>query len=426
MSNDSGLNVAGDYKINDMSLILSNGTSIDVRNIMVELSIYEDIFSPTLSGSIVINDGHDIFSAFGIHGSEYLRVSIDKPGLQLPYERLFRVYKTTLRSPNTQNDVGQIYVLQFCSEELILSLGTLISKSYKNTQYSNMILDICQNYLKIPSFDPSLIEQTIGNYSLIIPNLRPFEAINFIGSRSFSGTSKYCYFFFETRDGYEFTSIQTMTQRPVYSEYSLENKRIDPDPSNDTSGINELRILSDFDVVTSLSNGGFSSKLATIDIIKQKYDFNTYSQLTQLSNGLLMNKYPTMGNLKDRNGNTIFDNYDSYFRMVTTFTEDINKFMMNRTMHMALLNNFRLSMSIPGDVLFKAGMMISAKYPYFEYSGTGNKKFDKYRTGKFLVTAVRHIFSQKQYYTVAELAQDSFNDQLPGDNSPPTLQTLRK
>ena len=94
---DNGVNNSKDYEIKSLELINSGGQTIDLRDIFVELQIFQDIYSSVMNGNILINDGNDTFSNFYLCGNEYLKVSIDKPGLNRPLERLFRIYKTTDR-----------------------------------------------------------------------------------------------------------------------------------------------------------------------------------------------------------------------------------------------------------------------------------------------------------------------------------------
>jgi len=427
MADTIGLRKASDREINKIQLVSSNGNELDIRDSIVELSLFQDIYSPVMSGQIVITDGHDLVSTFGLCGNDYIRISIDKPTLNKPFERLFRIYKISNRQPNTANDVGLNYLIHFCSEEMLLSLSTLVSKSYSKMPYSNMIVDICQNFLNIPEFNKNLIETTGGNYSIIIPNLRPFEAINFLASRSFNGNNKHGYFFFETRDGYQFSSLQSMFASSTYATYALENKRLDPDPSNDWLAFNEFRVVNDFDVISMMSNGGYAAKLLTIDPMRQKHTLNTYSQADRQAKKLLMNKYLPFNDYTDRNGNKLSDNYDSFFRVATTFTENIDQFLMNRTLSMALMNNFKINYNIPGDIMLKPGLMVQIKFPVFEYSGTGNKKFDERRDGaNFLITSVRHQFIMDTFSTIVEVVQDSFIKSLPNSGAPATLRNLRK
>ena len=105
MADNGGMYNSKDYEIKSLELVNSGGQTIDLRNIFVEMQIFQDIYSSVMNGNILLNDGNDTFSNFYFCGNEYIKISLDKPGLSLPFERLFRVYKTTDRKPST--DSGQ-------------------------------------------------------------------------------------------------------------------------------------------------------------------------------------------------------------------------------------------------------------------------------------------------------------------------------
>ncbi len=173
-----GLFNATDYVIKTLSLITSDGSAIDLSTIMLELDIYEDVFAPAMTGHILVGDAADILSNFKLHGNEYINISIDKPSLNKPLSKTFRVYHIGDRDFGTNS--LQNYMIYFCSEEVILSTQILISKSYKGLTIDQMITDILTNKLKINKNKIAQIASTSGNYDLIVPRMQPFEAIEWM------------------------------------------------------------------------------------------------------------------------------------------------------------------------------------------------------------------------------------------------------
>ena len=53
--------------------------------------------------------------------------------------------------------------------------------------------------------------------------------------------------------------------------------------------------------------------------------------------------------------------------------------------------------------------MINLSYPN-KSSDNDKNALDKYLQGKYLVIAVRHVFTQTKYTTVMELARDNYHD----------------
>jgi hypothetical protein len=79
----------------------------------------------------------------------------------------------------------------------------------------------------------------------------------------------------------------------------------------------------------------------------------------------------------------------------------------NRTAQLALANFTVLKISIPGDTGITAGRTIEFKLNTLKPT-KGKKDEDKFYSGKYLVTAVRHIIvSPTVFQTVLEISKES-------------------
>lgn len=415
---DNGVYNSKDFDLQALELINSGGQTLDLRGIFVEIQIFQDIYSSVMSGQILITDGNDTFSNFYLCGNEYLRIKLDKPGLNLTLERLFRIYKTTDRAPS--NDSGQNYILHFCSDELISSNMILVSKAYKSAKIRDVVSDILTKELGV---DPSRIanlENTSGSFDFVIPNYRPLEAIQWAAGRGYD-QKKFCYFFFENKDGFNLTSLQTLIKQKPYKTLRYELKNVDPDPSVNKDSIDNFQIVNDFDMLTSISNGSFSSRLLSIDLFNQKFENLDYSLVNAEGQQNLLNKYKPVNSFKNSKNESLFTANNSFFRTYVAINDtpseksnDIKYWMLPRAMHMSLLNHFKIQIIIPGDVALKAGDIVEYEFPMFESAKTSGKKLDKARTGKYLVSSINHkISNDSRFESIVELVSDSFSEAIP-------------
>jgi hypothetical protein len=418
---DPGVVNSKNFDIKVLDLINSGGQTVDLRKIFVELQIFQDIYSTVMSGNIVIEDGHDIFSNFYFCGNEFIQISIDKPTLDKPLEKIFRIYKTTNRAPSS--DSGQIYIFHFCSEEMIHSNSKLVSKGYKSQKTSDIVLDILANELKLDPSKLGVIEQTSGIHDLIVPGYRPFEAIQWVTSRSYDASNKFCYFFYENRDGYNFRSYNSLIKQSSYKTLKYEIKTVEQDPAVNRDSIDKFKIINDFDIINSLTNGAFSSRLLSIDLFDQSFEFNDYSINDVELAGNLLNQYKPINQLKNADNRPITQCFDSYFLAYIKQPDNspnrenqLNKWLMQRTLQMALMHNFKIEIVIPGDILLKAGDVVEYEFPKFEAGSKEGKTLDEYRTGKYIVSAVNHKFTGRDaesFESVVELVSDSVSKQIP-------------
>ncbi|MGA1311306.1 MAG: hypothetical protein ACO3XH_05485, partial [Candidatus Nanopelagicales bacterium] len=373
-----------DYELKELELINSSGMSHGLQKIMIEMQIFQSIFDSVMTGHIVINDGNDVFSTFKLCGNEYIKMVIDKPGLNLPFKRIFRITQATTRTP--VNDSSQIYILHFCSDELVSSKSLIVSKAYKSTKVRNIIYDILTNELNVDEKRIFDLENTSGVFDIIIPGQTPFEAIQWITARAYD-QKKFCYFFFENKNGFNLTSLQSLIKQPVFKtlKYEIKNSAIDgnlaADPSDNKDSIDNLRIMNDFDVITSMTNGAFASRLLSIDIFHQTYENIDYSLEVAEAQGNLINKFKPFNDLKNSKNESPFQAFGAFFRTNLAINDtaseksnDIRYWLQPRALHLALLHNFQIEIDIPGDIELKAGDIVEYDFPLFTSAGQDGKK----------------------------------------------------
>ena len=78
----SGINFAGEYNIQELKLFTSAGNVIDLSGSYMTMNIYEDIFSPCLTGDITVVDTNSIIMNAPITGQDYLSFKITTPSLE--------------------------------------------------------------------------------------------------------------------------------------------------------------------------------------------------------------------------------------------------------------------------------------------------------------------------------------------------------
>ena len=77
-----GIQYAGDYDIKEIKLFASSGNVIDLSEVVIAINIYEDIFSPSITGNIAVVDTNAIIMNAPITGQDYISFKITTPGLE--------------------------------------------------------------------------------------------------------------------------------------------------------------------------------------------------------------------------------------------------------------------------------------------------------------------------------------------------------
>lgn len=417
-----------DFEIKQLTLYTSDGQSIDIDNVMLELDLYEDIFSPCMTCNIRISEGSDLISSFKFHGNEYLELEIDKPTLDNPIKKVFRLYKISDRDFGTNY---QNYTMHFCSEEMIIAPQIMISKSFRGLKISDMVREILSSYLKVKKEKISYIQQTEKAFDLIIPKLDPFESILWLATKAYS-TNDSLYFFFENRDGFNFISYENLIKIKPYAKYSKDFK-IDDDVFKNMSSFNFLKIIEEFDVMKSLRYGAFSSSFANLNLITKKMKIKNFNAV-QFKNKGVLNKEVTMNAFRNRLDKTFYNSFQNMMKYSITTDGDATKnpmlpeeWLSQTASKIGQLHLFKMVGTVPGDVMLKAGHVVEIDIPDIKPVDQGKTvKINETRSGKYLVSSVHHKFSKNEgiHVTVLELLSDSINEPMPAPKN--NLEKLRE
>ena len=119
------------FKVNELVIVTKAGP-IDISSIYEEINIFDSLFSPVISGSVLLTDSIGLSGRLIFDGSESLLVDITKDENSdiASYKRSFRIYKQANRINEGMN--SEKYTLNFVSDELIYSDQQRINQAYEN------------------------------------------------------------------------------------------------------------------------------------------------------------------------------------------------------------------------------------------------------------------------------------------------------
>jgi hypothetical protein len=399
---------------------------------------------------MLINDSVNYLNLLQFDGNERVIISLDNPSKNTPLERSFRLFKVSNRTQT--RDSNENYILHFCSEELLLSEQSRISKSYKKTQISSIISAICKDYLKILP-EKLFIEQTIGLRDIIIPGYKPFQALNWLCSLSLSletssvGTT---YLYYENKYGFNFSSLASLYKQPIYRTFMFDVKNLhkidDYMLSDDSKEINSViayKHINNFDTLANSNRGTFNNKLITFDPLRGSFGETTFDYSKFSKDSPSLNKYNFEADSINRFNKSAQDTTSMVKFVVSTLGQSENPYIKDkkitinenkientipfRIAQLALLNSNKMKLVIPGDVNMTVGLVIQFNLPTLSRQAFGEDEFDQFYSGRYLVTGIRHIIQQEsRFITVIEICKDSIpNSMVPTDNNNPTLNFLK-
>lgn len=416
---------ARQFDLSTILLIDSAGRKVDIKFMVKDLNIYQDMYANVMSGELVVDDSMNIIGQTMLHGNEFVFIKFTS-ATEIPFEKFFRVYKVSdmvLTNPSTVR-----YTLHLCSEEFLLNQQTRVSKSYKNMLCSDIVRDICNRYLEIPltKFPLENSEPTTGVRSVIVPNMKPFEAINFISAMSLNADMSGAYLFFETIHGYIFKSLNNIVAGPTYKTIQVKPQNILSEnslASENQHTAYKYELKQGFDVLESLANGGFRGSMLKLNLIDQTKDYISVFPTNSKFNGL--NTYMPINDATNRLGLTLTD-ASAFVRMYVDVNANMSEnWLLQRAMQMSLLNAHRVNIEVAGDTQLTVGVIVELQFPQRRpVNDSSQIELDPDKSGRYLITGARHRITNNKYTCYLELCKDSSIAPVIPQNDNSTLYEL--
>ena len=418
------------FKIKDLTLITKLG-NVNIAGVYQEINIYDSVFMPCIRGEILIQDAIGLSSKLLLDGSEYLSMEILKGEESGPttFKKTFRIYKQSNRENINQN--SEIYILHFASEEMIFSEQKKVNQSFNGT-YTDIVNVILKKYLGVTSKKLGLIEDSKGLHTVIIPNLSPFDTMDWLSKRAVDSDSLPNFLFFENKYGYNFVSLTELIKREPIMNINFEPKNLSVSGGQEFYGAREAKIINSTNYIESIKNGVYSGKFIGIDLLTRQViinqiDFNQTYNKTKVH----LNKYPNFTTASNRDGKDaahMFDSKVSLYAFATTRKDtswvkqndaqtgtnidDTHAYVFQRAPILANLLQTTIHLNIPGNFGVTSGAIINLKMPIKSGKTEVGEGLDQTLTGKYIVTATRHVIKGDMHETVIEVATDSTNKPL--------------
>ena len=279
------LKKAGDFQVDEISIISPEGNSIFLDGFLVELNIYEDVFSNFIHGTMVISDSLNLIKKLPIKGTEILTVKIKTPEASVTIDRKFQIYSVTdriiARDTNTQ-----MYTLNFMSQEGFVDGAITLWKSY-NGSIASIVQEIYDKELKVSTKFTGLTG-TKNKAKFTANGWSPYKIINWLSNKAEPADGKACNFlFWETCQSAYFGTLESVikqgannnageyTYRPIGPSNSGQPETI----ATMMTTIENFNVIKTSDFLQSHLNGYLGSRAIGLDLIKKQWKNNDYDHV---------------------------------------------------------------------------------------------------------------------------------------------------
>ena len=416
------------FHINELVLVTKGG-NIDISKIYEEINIFDSLLTPVMTGNIMIRDANGLSSRLIFDGSEAILMDIakDKNSDIAVFKKSFRVYKQSQRTNETPS--SEMFVLNFVSDELMYSDQQKINQSYTLT-YTEIIQKILLDYLKISNNNSGgVFDVSYGIRNIAIPNLRPFEAIEWCAKRAVDINQSPNFLFYQNTLGYNFATLSNLLTKPDLLDVNFETKnQPKSNPISEMSSARSLEVIGQTDGIDKARSGINAGKFVGFDpvtgtISKKEISFSdVYSSMKHA------NESPTMSAIPNRDGKDSTQMFDSkqtvsFFSSSKNFSSYIKEndptslskqdntenYIFQRKSIMSNLMAKRVKLTMPGNFNLTSGFNINLIAPNFGKREKGGDNEDETLSGKYIIVATRHIIGYEKHETIMEVASTSSN-----------------
>ena len=419
------LRLAGDINLEKVFITsLSSNTYFDIKNQVLTVQIYEDLFSPFITGSLIIKDSLDLINNLPFVGQEYIDFRAYTPTLDKTMkeagviEGRFYVYKITDRVYLGEKSIG--YQIHFISADAVTDLNVAQSRAY-----SGKLSDIIKTLVKDDKHlgtDKTLIVEDTKNSAKFISNFwPPTKCIKYATELAVSPNGSSTFLFFENRYGYNFVSLDYLNDQEVAQKFKTGTTHDDIGAGGgstrvierDYSKVLDLTVTDGFDYIDRVRAGTYASKMLYHDLSTKRYGVTFYDYMKKFGEGkeTRLNKFPITTNEVAARVSAIAFRKEVENQVFTGFGDVSNRTtLQDRISRMKQAESFKIQIHVKGRTDYTVGMKVrlDANTPSpTQSSDTSTDIIDKMYSGNYLIAAINHVIDKEKHECYMELIKDS-------------------
>lgn len=418
--------------------------SIDLKNLTVEINVFENIMTPYLTGSIIILDDNKLYDTIEFQGTERITVVFSLAESSAQIEKHFVI--TRLASSRKVNDYSSI--LQF---DLIEDIGYLNNLIKFSKMYDGKGEDIIRKIVKDHIYKPiAAIDADVGYpifnpsyqgvFRLLVPFVTPFNAIKLALSKMTTDKGLPYYFYSTLVDDnlfladletiltrlpfnnrpFVFSQSQTNAREQAaadiitqsYSIQKVEQPHVDDTMllaelggifstySNTNVSTGEVSTQSNMilDVIASLKRAGIIDP-NDVTPIDQTFQPDRTSTNTDVITNYNSRHFDEISGFTspydDRVNNWTIESQNEYFLRVQKYA--IEQLLLRNTQIITVPGFWFLTKNPRTSVGNQIDITIFKNDPNVTSSTTSSEVVDTKRSGKYVMVAKRHTFNVTEY-----------------------------
>jgi len=390
------------------SVILSvpeKGIEVDISQTIIELTLYESVEIPYITGNMVCVDTQFAFEELRMDGTERLELSIVAQEYDYTFNKKFIITRTIGKTK--MDETGYAYNFYIAEEMFFIDVLKKVSNAYLGTP-SEIIKSVLSSEFN-KELDLIGKQSAQSAFTYISPYISPLAIVETIRKRA-SDRNGYPFFVYATlkEDTIRMKSLSDMIETDPINKipFTYSNaQNYSPDRKKQLTNIEFMRDAGTNDTVEMLMNGALQNQYNVLNLSTNRRNDNNRFNITEI----LDKKDDSIYNKDLKIQDKTLDQYDPnvLYSIVNHTTMDelgyhdeqdiemhMNK-MKSSALHKAL-DKKKINIMLPGILNFYEDTVFVGEQIMINLPRPGGNS-DKVTSGPYVVLEVKHKFSENKY-----------------------------
>ena len=408
----------------------NRGVVVRTEGKILGFDYFESVYSPMVSANLMIEDtGGTVANKKGLRGTlkdalpiegfeEIAFVILTATG-ELNFEKNPMV--VTGSPMNIDSPQKQTTFIPLVSNYAIKNASKPLDRVYPDAPISEIVQKILSDptLLKVPK-SRQFIEKTSNQDKVGGNNELPLDVILQLCKKSIpENGNDPGYFFFETKSGFKFQSIDSLISKGkekfdndsykethTYNYSSALEANLDNN-KNDYKVLLAPLVRRDQDQLSSLRNGQYNVRICTMDTLTQKYEEKVVNLLSKSNLGEKQKSPVDKKNFSKSYTyilNPGADDKGVGFEVIN----DPSNYEPKAHMRYGLLHSQLIDIQVPCNTLLEAGDVIKLQLENITQDEKLLQIYNEHRSGYYLILHLCHHFDTDNSYTSLTLARDTY------------------
>lgn len=398
-----------------------SGKKVPILNYLLNIDIYEDIYTPYVYCDMVFADYDSVANIFPLAGEEYFVFAFQSLGGKVSKYHFMLYNKENVAATGTNSATA--YVLRGVTLERAFDSGKTVSTAFKGT-CSSIAGQIFDRFIAVDTgglslnYEPS---RSVEHY--IPPQISPLAAIEEMRKRAVSiSEARSPFLFFRSSNGFYFMSMNGLFNvAAAEPSAKITHRYVSSNPGAEFDEETQLRTNADivsfeintlYNTLEKIDNGGYNAHSYSFDLTTKWFGARQFFNMTdavgkfQLGGSGVHNRASFMENFNNTRCVAYYHPTDLAREFMGTTKDMYPEFMAEMTAYSNMVSEYNVNFTIYGDSNVTCGQVMKVLVPKSrdtsDNGGKTHEASDLY-SGSFLLDSVRHsitIGENVDYFTV--------------------------